>query len=275
MKTLELFKINDRVAIITGGGGLMGKMHAEVVLELGGKVVLVDIDSDKLNKVTSELSSIFTEKIESYVCDITNEKDVLNFSNYINDKYGNFDILIYNAAINPKVESVDGKNIYPNFEEYSIKLWDADVNVGLKGAFLCSKVLGPYLIKKRGVIINISSDLGVIAPNQTLYSDLIDSEGKQYIKPVSYSIIKSGLIGFTKYLSTYLAKDEIRCNALLPGGIYAGQDEKFINKIEKLIPLGRMARVEDYKGAMAFLISDASIYMTGSSLIVDGGRTAW
>ena len=275
MKTLDFFKIHDRVAVITGGGGLMGKMHAEVVIELGGKVVLVDIDKSRLDKVKSELDRVFGNRIELYVCDITNKKDVIRLSRYIYTKYNRLDILINNAAVNPKVESVDGKSIFPDFEGYPVELWDVDVNVGLKGSFLCSQVLGPYLTKETGVIINISSDLGIIAPNQNLYSDLKDSKGNQYVKPVSYSVIKSGLIGLTKYLATYMAKDGVRCNALLPGGIYAGQDEKFTNKIEQLIPLSRMAKVDDYKGSMAFLISDASIYMTGSSLIVDGGRTAW
>lgn len=159
-------------------------------------------------------------------------------------------------------------------ERYSLKNWDKELKVGLTGAFLTSKIIGSEMVKNKngGIIINISSDLGIIAPDNRIYNN---SSKIINVKPITYSVIKHGIIGLTKYLATYWADKKIRTNCLCPGGIYENHNIKFVRKISKLIPLGRMARLDEYKGAIQFLCSDASSYMNGSNLIIDGGRTIW
>ena len=185
------------------------------------------------------------------------------------------DILINNAARNPKVENADGQD-FSRLEHFPWEQWRQDLDVGLGGAFNCAKVFGHQMAQQGGgVIINIASDLGVIAPDQRLYRKEGLESNEQPVKPVTYSVVKHGLIGLTKYLATYWCEQGVRCNALSPGGVYAGQNDVFVAKLAQLIPLGRMAGVDEYRGAIAFLCSDASSYMNGSNLIIDGGRSAW
>ena len=160
-----------------------------------------------------------------------------------------------------------------NLENFSLDLWNKEISVGLTGAFLCSKLIGSYMKKNKngGVILNISSDLSVISPDQRLYS----RNGVKNYKPVSYSVIKTGLIGLTRYLATYWASQKIRCNALSPGGIESKQDKSFKSKIKKLIPLGRMAKPDEYRSVLQFLCSDASNYLNGQNIVMDGGRSIW
>lgn len=151
-----------------------------------------------------------------------------------------------------------------------------ELSVGLKGAFICSQVFGEEMAKQgKGVILNISSDLGISAPDQRIYKKTGLSQNMQPVKPVTYSVIKHGLIGLTKYTATYWADKGIRVNALCPGGVYNNQPEDFVNKLANLIPIGRMANIDEYKAGVLFLISEASSYMTGSTLIIDGGRSCW
>jgi NAD(P)-dependent dehydrogenase (short-subunit alcohol dehydrogenase family) len=155
--------------------------------------------------------------------------------------------------------------------------WNLEILVGLTGAFLASQIFGTLMAERNsgGVILNIASDLSVISPDQRLYQKEELTADLQPVKPVTYSVIKTGLIGLTRYLSTYWANKNIRCNALSPGGIFNNQDEAFVKKIENLIPLKRMAKKDEYRGAIQFLCSDASSYMTGQNLIIDGGRSVW
>ena len=191
------------------------------------------------------------------------------------DELGRIDILINNAANNPKVKS--GNHISSSrFENYTLDQWNKDIAVGLTGAFLCSQVIGNFMAEKNnGVILNISSDLSIISPDQRLYKKEELKESKQPVKPVTYSVVKHGLTGLTRYLSTYWADKNIRVNSISPGGVYNDQPDEFVKKITKLIPLGRMANLDEYKAAIIFLCSDASSYMTGSNLVIDGGRSIW
>jgi NAD(P)-dependent dehydrogenase (short-subunit alcohol dehydrogenase family) len=164
----------------------------------------------------------------------------------------------------------------PQLERFPLEVWNKDLAVGLTGAFLCSKVVGTEMARRRsGVILNIASDLGVIAPDQRIYREPGKSDEEQPAKPVSYSVVKHGLIGLTRYLATYWADRGVRVNALSPGGVYNGQEEGFVKRLSQLIPMGRMADLDEYKAAVVFLVSDASSYMTGANLIIDGGRTVW
>ena len=279
MTTQEYFDISGSTAIITGGAGFLGKKHAEALLDFGANCILADINANLLDQAVGELSMREDRKkrITAVLVDITCPESVNALLAQSIKQFGSVDILINNAAKNPKYENIsDNTDLSLRFETYPLETWNDDIAVGLTGAFLCSRTIGEHMAEKRkGVILNISSDLGVIAPDQRLYRKDNLTEDKQPTKPVSYSVVKSGLIGLTKYLATYWADKGVRANALIPGGVYAGQDEVFLKRISSLIPMGRMADADEYKAAVVFLCSGASSYMTGNVLIIDGGRTCW
>lgn len=278
MDTLKKFRIDKQVVVITGGAGLFGTKHAEAVIEGGGIPILLDVNKEAIEFKIREIKKKYDEplEIQGYECDITDKNNIKSVAGSIMDKYGHIDILINNAANNPKVENKSENMNATKFEEFPLDIWMKDIAVGLTGAFLMSQVIGKYMaVKKKGVILNISSDLGIIAPDQRIYKNIGENEDTQTYKPVTYSVIKHGLIGLTKYLATYYSSVGIRANAICPGGIYNGQDDAFVERLTNLIPLGRMADKDEYKSTILYLISDASSYMTGSTVIVDGGRTCW
>lgn len=273
----KLFELSGKIAVITGGVGLLGIKHAEALMEYGANCILLDINTSKLNEVQEILNNQYECEAMSLCCDITDKLQVQDMLDKVIKKYGKVDILINNAANNPKFEHIEGE-ISPlkRFESYPVEEWQKDLDVGLKGAFLCSQVVGSYMSEHGGgIIINIASDLGVIAPDQRIYKKEGMEENLQPTKPVTYSVVKTGLIGLTKYIATYWADKNVRCNALVPGGVYTGQSDDFLKKLSNLIPMGRMADENEYKAAIVFLCSDASSYMTGSSLMIEGGRTCW
>lgn len=273
---LSKFSLLSRWVVITGAAGLLGKQHSIALLEIGASVILLDKDSDKLKKLHEELTDLkFIGAILTYQIDITDEVKIEELTNELLSKGILVNVLINNAAINPKYEIIsDGINS-SRVENFDLADWDFQLNVGLKGAFICSKAFGSNMAKnKNGVILNIASDLSVIAPDQRIYKTEMLKD-LQNVKPVTYSVIKSGLIGMTKYLATYWNESNVRVNALSPGGVYENQDSNFIDKLNNLIPLGRMAAPDEYKSAIQFLCSDASSYMTGHNLIIDGGRSIW
>ena len=277
MSTLEKFRLDNKIIIITGGAGLLGRQHAEAVLDAGGIAILLDITADALGNVVSELGKKYNEdRIVGMLADITSLENLEKVRDDILSKYQSIDGLINNAANNPKMEGNAANMAAIQFENFPLQLWMNDIAVGLTGAFLCSQVFGAAMAKQnRGVILNISSDLGIIAPDQRIYRKEGLKEEEQTIKPVTYSVIKHGLIGLTKYLATYYAKKGVRCNALCPAGVFNGQDNEFLEKLINLVPMGRMADKEEYKSTILYMLSDASSYMTGSTVIVDGGRTCW
>lgn len=269
------FDLKDKVAIITGGAGLLGKKHAEAIAEIGGTPILLDIEEQALQEKLKNLKARFPVPALAIRTDITKKDDIESCLKTVLKRYGKVDILINNAAYNPKME-IPAPVEWTRFENFSIKQWNKEIRVGLTGAFLCSKIFGTEMARQgKGVIVNISSDLGIISPDQRIYRKKGVDDDKQPVKPVTYSVIKHGIIGLTKYLATYWADKGIRVNALCPGGVYNGQPNEFVKKLTQLIPLGRMAHVDEYKGAIQFLCSAASSYMTGACLIMDGGRTAW
>jgi NAD(P)-dependent dehydrogenase (short-subunit alcohol dehydrogenase family) len=254
---------------------LLGEKHAEAIAEFGGIPVLLDIDKKTGNEKAQRISKEYQVDCAFKLCDITDESQISSVRDSLLSKFGQIDILINNAAIDPKIEAKSDKNL-SRLENFSIDQWNLEMAVGLTGAMLCSKVFGYEMAKKgKGVILNISSDLGIIAPDQRIYKKEGLPEHEQPVKPVTYSVIKHGLIGLTKYLATYWADKGVRCNALCPGGIYNNQPDNFVKKISNLIPLGRMAHEDEYKASVVFMASDASKYMNGSILSVDGGRSIW
>ena len=264
-----------KVCIITGGAGFLGRQHAAAICEAGGIPVIWDIDKESIDEALKQLEDQYRIKGLGMVADITNLESIQTAFSEVVDKTGRLDVLINNAANDPKVKGTEDTS-WSRFENYKLEMWNFDLAVGLTGAFLCSQVVGIYMVKNGGgVIVNIASDLGVISPDQRLYKKEGLAEDMQPVKPITYSIIKHGLLGLTKYLATYWAENNIRVNAISPGGVYTDQPDEFVGKLNKLIPMGRMASAGEYKAALLFLCSEASSYMTGQNLIVDGGRTVW
>jgi NAD(P)-dependent dehydrogenase (short-subunit alcohol dehydrogenase family) len=271
----QLFDLSERVAVITGGGGLLGVKHAEAIASAGGTPVLVDINLVAAEARAREIAEDYGVPAIACQADITRRDAVEGLLDTVLRGFGRVDILINNAANNPKVEGTTG-SAWSRLEEFPIAVWEADLAVGLTGAFLCSQVIGTELARRgRGVIVNVASDLSVIAPDQRLYRQEGLPNHQQPVKPVTYSVTKAGLIGLTRYLATYWADRGVRVNAISPGGVENGQPDDFVQRLSHLIPMGRMARADEYCGALLFLCSDASSYMTGTNLVVDGGRTCW
>jgi NAD(P)-dependent dehydrogenase (short-subunit alcohol dehydrogenase family) len=272
----NLFSLAGKTAAITGGAGLLGYQHAAAIASCGGVSILLDIQEEGLEANLNSLRNEFGDLFYGFRMDVTRQEDVHNMSEHIKNAVGRVDILINNAARNPKVESVGGLD-FSRLENFPMEQWNLDLAVGLGGAFICSQVFGQQMALdgKGGVIINIASDLSVIAPDQRLYRKANTPDQGQPVKPVTYSVVKHGMIGLTKYLATYWCEHNIRCNALSPGGVYNGQDDVFVANLVKLIPMGRMAQPDEYRGAIAFLCSDASRYLNGTNLVMDGGRSVW
>lgn len=273
----EAFDLTGRVAIITGGGGLLGRKHGEAVAELGAMAVLVDIDLGRAEAAAADVAARFDGRACAFACDITDVQAVENLAAAVMARFGRVDILINNAANNPKVEAGGlATGHWSRLETLPLEVWNQDMAVGLTGAFLCARVFGAIMAQAgKGVILNVASDLGLIAPDQRLYRQDGLAAHQQPVKPVTYSVVKAGLIGLTRYLATYWAENGVRANAVAPGGVYAGQDPDFLAQLAQRIPLGRMAHHDEYKSTIAYLVSDASSYMTGAVLPVEGGRTCW
>ncbi|WP_320664863.1 SDR family oxidoreductase [Prochlorococcus sp. MIT 1223] len=272
------FNLKGKTALITGSSGLLGVQHASALLDCGANVVLTDVDLVNLNKAKDLLLKQFpSSSLYSYIMDVTCEESIQNVNiNLLSDNLP-INILINNAAINPKIDKESNLKSSSRLEDFSIDEWNREIAVGLTGAFLCSKKFGTEMAKRKngGCILNIASDLSVISPDQRIYMQEGVKDDYQPVKPITYSVIKSGLIGMTKYLATYWLGSNIRCNSLSPGGIYTSQPDDFVVKLSTLIPLGRMAKKEEYKSAIQFLCSEASSYMNGHNLIMDGGRSIW
>lgn len=271
----SLFDLTDRVAVITGGAGLLGVRHATAIALAGGIPVLVDLNGEAAQQQARRLTEIYGSAAYGFAADITQPENVQALLTRVLSATGRVDILINNAANNPKQEAQSDTN-WSRLESFSLAEWNADLAVGLTGAFLCSQIFGAEMARqRRGVILNIASDLALVAPDQRLYRQEDVPDAMQPVKPVTYSVVKTGLLGLTRYLATYWADRGVRVNALSPGGVYNGQPDDFVARLTNLIPMGRMANVDEYQGAIIFLCSDASAYMTGSNLVIDGGRTVW
>jgi NAD(P)-dependent dehydrogenase (short-subunit alcohol dehydrogenase family) len=275
-KLSNLFDINGKVIVVTGAAGLLGRKHSEAIAAFGGTPILVDLTLNNVQSYADELNQRFNTNAIGVTVDITNEKQIIDNVQYLISKYGKIDGLVNNAANNPKIEQKGGKN-FSRLENFPIELWNEDIAVGLTGAFLCSKHYGSLISENPhgGSIVNISSDLGLIAPDQRLYYDKSLADNQQAVKPVTYSIVKTGLLGLTRYLSSYWANKNVRCNAICPGGVENGQSKSFLEEVSFRIPMNRMAKVDEYQGTLVWMLSDASSYLNGAIIPVDGGRTAW
>jgi len=272
----NLFSLSGKVIVITGAVGLLGERHAEAVAAYGGTPVLLDLSQTSVDVLAEKLNKQYRVNAVGFSVDITDEDQVRITSNDVCKKFGKVDGLVNNAANNPKVEATSEKN-FSRLENFPLDMWEQDIAVGLTGSYLCTKYFG-FLIsqnKDGGSIVNISSDLGVMAPDQRLYEEEGVERDQQNVKPVTYSVVKSGMIGLTKYIATYWADKNVRCNAMCPGGIENGQPENFLNKVHSRIPMNRLAQPNEYQGTLLWMLSDASSYLNGAVISVDGGRTTW
>ena len=265
----QLFSVRYKVIIITGALGLLGTTYAEGFSQAGAHVVIVDADGEVCARRVEELRQKHNTLPLGIQCDITQKEQVKKMTQEVISKYGRVDVLINNA------QSRTTENYFASFEEYPLEDWQKITSVDITGMFLCSQALAKEMeLRRVGSIINISSIYGVVSPDQRIYEGAV-YEGKQINTPLVYSTAKGAVISFTRYLSTYLADYGIRVNAVTPGGVYSGQNKTFVKKYSEKCPLGRMARPEEIFHAVYFLASDASSYITGHNLIVDGGWTIW
>ena len=275
MTIQEKFDLTGKTAIVTGGSGLLGAEFCKTLAEAGANVIIADIAEDAAQKTASGLANA-GYAVAGFGLDVTRKESAEEMVLETLKKFGSLDILVNSAALDPKFDAdAAERGIAPGaFEDYPLEQWNAALNVNLTGMFLVTQAcVKPMLAQeKRGSIINICSTYGLNGPDQRIYL----KEGKRVaFKPVYYTTTKAGVLGFTKYLAAYYAETEIRVNALTPGGVYNDHDERFTRNYSAKTIMGRMAHKDEMNGALLYLASSASSYMTGSNLVVDGGWTAW
>jgi len=275
MTIQEKFDLTGRVAVVTGGVGLLGTEFCRTLAEAGAAVVVVDLNAAASQAVADSLTKSGYKALAAPT-DITNPEAVNVLVEQTLSTFGRLDILVNSAALDPKFDpDAVSKGITPGaFEDYPLDLWNSALNVNLTGMFLMTQACVKPMIAqgKKGSIINICSTYGLNGPDQRIYI----KDGKRVaFKPVYYTVTKAGVLGFTKYLAAYYADTEIRANALIPGGVFNNHEEYFVKNYSAKTILGRMAKKDEMNGALLFLASDASSYMTGNNVVVDGGWTAW
>ncbi|HEX5941250.1 MAG TPA: SDR family oxidoreductase [Anaerolineales bacterium] len=275
MKIQEKFDLTGRVAVVTGGVGLLGAEFCRTLAEAGAAVAVVDLNGSASQAVADSLMSSGYRSL-AIPTDITQPDSVNDAVEKVLSAFGRVDVLVNSAALDPKFDpDAVNKGITPGaFEDYPLDLWNSALNVNLTGMFLMTQACVKPMLEqeKKGSIINICSTYGLNGPDQRIYV----KEGKRVaFKPVYYTVTKAGVMGFTKYLAAYYAETEIRVNALTPGGVFNNHEDYFVKNYSAKTILGRMARKDEMNGALLFLASDASSYMTGNNLVVDGGWTAW
>ena len=273
-KPENIFDLKHRVAVIVGGAGKMGQQFARTIGFAGAKVVIADKNGEKCKKLAEVITTLTNSQIIGYECDVTKEKQIQELFKGVYNKYGKIDILIYNVMAKPE-------GYYRPFKDYLVRTWKEVLDGDLTGAFLCCREAANYMKKsKKGAVVLTSSTYGLVGPDQRIYKDCSPKKniygGSDPLNcPASYSVSKAGLLGLARYLATLWGEFNIRVNVLTPGGVYDGQEESFHKEYVDRTPSGRMAVWSDYNGAILFLVSDASRYMTGTNLIIDGGWTAW
>jgi NAD(P)-dependent dehydrogenase (short-subunit alcohol dehydrogenase family) len=273
------FSLAGRVAVVTGAAGLLGRRHCHALARAGAKVAAVDLSAEAAEGVAAEVekamgSAAADGPAAGFAADITRPEAVRELLAAVLGRFGGIDVLVNNAALNDKVEEPRDSGAVLRFENYPLERWEAEMRVNVTGTFLCCQVLGGEMARRgRGSIVNIASTYGVVAPDQSLYRH---ADGSQtFFKSAAYPASKGAVLALTRYLGAYWGRSGVRVNALSPGGVENGQPAEFVARYAERTPLGRMGAPGDYEGALLFLASDASAYMTGANLLVDGGWTAW
>lgn len=260
--------------IVTGGGGLLGREYALALAAAGARVVAADLDRERA-EATAAAARGLSGEIAAAAVDVTSAESVGDMVRETRERWGGVDGLVNNAAIDPKFDQAEASTHTASFEQFPLELWNQGLAVNVTGMFLCAQAVAPSMLSQgRGVVVNVSSTYGLVGPDQRLYESGEPGAPVVY-KPVTYSVTKAAVIGLTRYLATYWGGKGIRVNTLTPGGVRHQQDAGFQARYGARTPLGRMAEKHEYCGALLFLLSDASSYMTGANLVVDGGWTAW
>src|SRR3990170_817819 len=272
--TLEQrFDLSGQVAIVTGGAGLLGAGYCHTLSAAGARVVVADIDGPAAETLAGAVTKASGVKSLAVRTDVADQASVRAMVESALAEFGRIDVLVNNAALDPKFDAAHAGSHASSFEELPLEAWQQSLAVNITGMFLCAQAVSRSMLSAgRGGIVNISSTYGLVGPDQRLYA----REGRptEY-KPVTYTVAKAAVIGLTRYLATYFAGKGIRVNTMTPGGVFAGHDEEFVRRYSARTVLGRMAEKEEMSSALLFLVSDASSYMTGANLVVDGGWTAW
>jgi NAD(P)-dependent dehydrogenase (short-subunit alcohol dehydrogenase family) len=282
---LSRFSLAGRVAVVTGAAGLLGRRHCRALAAAGARVAAVDLSAGDAEAVVREVEEASRVgggeeaagaggRAAGFAADVTRPEAVRELLAAVLARFGGVDVLVNNAALNDKVEVPRDPGDVLRFENYPLDRWEAEMRVNVTGTFLCCQVVGGEMARRgRGSIVNIASTYGVVAPDQSLYAR---ADGTQtFFKSAAYPASKGAVLALTRYLAAYWGRAGVRVNALSPGGVENGQPAEFVARYAERTPLGRMAAADDYEGALLFLASDASAYMTGANLLVDGGWTAW
>ncbi|MFB9842397.1 SDR family oxidoreductase [Mucilaginibacter ginsenosidivorans] len=266
---MELFSLHQKTAIVTGALGLIGKKHCEALATAGADVVVADIDGERAQKFAKQLGSNHL----GIGLDVTSKASITQALDETLNKYDTIDVLVNNAAINDMFENPALAKEQSAFENYPLEAFQKSLDVNVTGVFLCSQVFGSKMAEQGGgSIINIASTYGMVGPDQSIYRD--ECRTQTFYKSAAYPVTKGAVINFTRFLAAYWGNKGVRVNTLSPGGVENGQNEFFIHNYSAKTLLGRMAKSSDYQGALIFLASEASAYMTGANLVVDGGWTA-
>jgi len=271
------FELTGKSALITGAAGYLGVQFAEAIAEMGGKIILVDINQNQLKTAAKNLKQAGFDNFISYGTDITDENSCRDVFDKIWRENNAVDILINSAALTKAgIENLNSDFFAP-FEDTDQCLWEEGLKINLTATQITCKIIGEKMAKRgKGSIINIASDIGVISPNQNIYKpDNYGYKGVDFNSPAFYAVSKAAVIHLTKYLATYWGEKNVRVNCISPVGVYRDHDSAFVKKLSKQIPMGRMALPNEFKGAIIFLASEASSFVTGHNLIIDGGRTIW
>ncbi len=273
----QQFDLSGRIAVVTGGAGFLGRQFAEALAEMGALPVIFDLAVTQPGQAAEAVREAFGT-CEFEEVDVTSEESISAATNRVLERHGRIDILLNAAGLTKYGCDAEPEVFFAPFETSSQEVWDAGLKVNLTGLMLCCKVIGADMTTRRqGVIINVGSDIGVISPDQRIYEpdEATGFPGVPFNSPTFYAVSKAGVIHLTKVLATQWAPQGVRVNAFSPAGVYRGHDEGFVRQLSSRIPLGRMAVVNEFKGAICFLASDASSFMTGHNLVMDGGRTVW